>query len=215
LGNSVTVADIPSEYQALWAGRGKDEREVEYRWVWKNLAPKGSEILDVGCCESRLAEVLAHLGWQVVGIDIRECAPSLHPIYIYKSDIRRTPILGRFDQILAISTIEHVGMRAYGNTWLDEAHGDRMAILEMNRILCAKGDMLITLPFGSSKGDYWIRYYNAATLHLLLWGFDYEPTFYLKEGDLWKECGEREAELMPSGEGALPNAIVCLRCGKP
>jgi len=203
--------EIPSYYQALLAESAKreDERETEYRWVWSNLIPKG-RILDVGCCESKLAEVLFKLGYEVWGIDLRGYSNA--PFNFVREDIRRTSFSSDFfDQIIAVSTIEHVGMNAYGNTWIDEAHGDRMAILEMYRILKPTGTMLITLPYGASKDYYWIRYYNNDRLERLLWGLKWQGTYYRKQDNEWHRCPESEAERAPSGEGALPQAIVCLR----
>jgi len=218
-----SVKEYPVGYETLWAGRGADEREVEYRWVWKNLAPKehylylkvSSVLLDVGCCESEFAEILHRNGWLIWGIDIRDCRAS-HAFPFFQGDIRRTPFASSsFDQIIAVSSIEHVGMRCYGNEWIDFKHGDRMAILEIYRILRRSGSILLTLPYGSSVGDYWIRYYNEKTLTELLFGLTPTSlTYYLKENGRWRECLESEASQMPSGEGALPNAVVCAKVVK-
>jgi SAM-dependent methyltransferase len=212
MGNSITTAEeMENIYlNALIDPNRVDERNTEYLWLWDMLELEGF-ILDVGCCESKLAETLAKLGVfkEVWGIDIRAYPNA--PFRFIQEDIRRTSLpTEHFDQIVAISTIEHVGMKAYGNDWLDPVHGDRMAILEMYRILADRGSMYITLPYGKSMGDYWIRYYNRNTLSNLLFGLDYEPTYYCKVNGKWVECSEGKAEEMPSGEGALPNAIVCV-----
>jgi len=214
MADSRKINQIPPCYQALLTESAKteDEREVEYRWVWRNLVSEG-RILDVGCCESRLAEVLTDLGYEVWGIDLRDYANP--PFNFVREDIRRTSFRSAFfDQIIAVSTIEHVGMKAYGNTWIEEVHGDRMAILEMYRILKPSGTILITLPYGASRDHYWIRYYNKDKLEGLLWGLKWEATYYRKVNNQWHECPESEAGKAPSGEGALPQAIVCVRALK-
>jgi SAM-dependent methyltransferase len=209
--NTLNIAEVKKIYkERLIVPNRTDERNTEYLWLWDWLELDGT-ILDVGCCESRLAETLASLGVfkEVWGIDIRPYPNA--PFRFIQEDIRRTSLPTRyFDQIVAISTIEHVGMKAYGNTWIDPVHGDRMAILEMYRILKDNGYMYITVPYGKSLGDYWIRYYNKNTLDNLLFGLDYSPTFYRKLGSEWVECSEGEAAQMPSGEGALPQAIACI-----
>jgi len=207
------LENMPSEYRQLLNPTRTNERNTEYIWVWRNLIPEG-RILDVGCCESRLAEVLSGLGYAVWGIDLRDYPNA--PFHFVKGDIRRTSFQSSFfNQIIGVSTIEHVGMKAYGNTWIDQAHGDRMAILEMYRILELSGTMLITLPYGASEGNYWLRCYNKDSLKRLLWGLNWEATYYCKQGNTWRRCPEYEASQMPSGEGSLPNAIVCVKGAKP
>jgi SAM-dependent methyltransferase len=211
MGNTLTIKEIDEIYKGrLIVPNRTDERNTEYLWLWDWLELAGV-ILDVGCCESRLAETLAILDAfkEVWGIDIRPYPNA--PFRFIQEDIRRTSLPTRyFDQIVAISTIEHVGMKAYGNSWLDPVYGDRMAVLEMFRILKDNGYMYITLPYGKSLGDYWIRYYNRTTLDNLFFGLDYSPTYYRKLGNEWVECSEEEAAQMPSGEGALPQAIACV-----
>jgi 2-polyprenyl-3-methyl-5-hydroxy-6-metoxy-1,4-benzoquinol methylase len=58
---------------ALLVGKTKSERAVEYPWVLKqlNTLHRGARVLDVGCCESLLSFKLVAMGFQVVGIDIR------------------------------------------------------------------------------------------------------------------------------------------------
>jgi SAM-dependent methyltransferase len=211
MGNTLNIAEIEKIYkERLIVPNRTDERNTEYLWLWDCFELDGT-ILDVGCCESRLAETLVSLDVfkEVWGIDIRPYPNA--PFRFIQEDIRRTSLPTRyFDQIVAISTIEHVGMKAYGNTWIDPVHGDRMAILEMYRILKDNGYMYITVPYGKSLGDYWIRYYNKNTLDKLLFGLDYSPRYYRKLGSELVECSEGEAAQMPSGEGALPQAIACI-----
>ncbi|MEM3618223.1 MAG: class I SAM-dependent methyltransferase [Candidatus Bathyarchaeia archaeon] len=211
MGNTLTTEEMERIYKgALIDPKRTDERNTEYLWLWDVLELEG-RILDVGCCESRLAETLAELGVfsEVWGIDIRPYPTGR--FRFLQEDIRRTSLPTEyFDQIVAISTLEHLGMNCYGNKWLDPVHGDRMAILEMYRILKHRGYMYITLPYGNSLGNYWIRYYNKNTLNNLLFGLDYEATYYRKIGNKWVECEEEEAAKTPSGEGALPQAIVCV-----
>lgn len=50
---------------------GCTSRTAEYRFVYRNLPPPGTKILDIGCCDSLLALKLAKRGYQVTGIDAR------------------------------------------------------------------------------------------------------------------------------------------------
>jgi len=198
---------MPESYRALYINR-KDERAVEYPWVWENLTSSG-RILDVGCGESGVCDELAKLGcYEVYGIDIRDVKPKGW-IFI-KADIRRTNFpCGFFDQIVCISTLEHIGMKAYGNNWIDEINGDRMALLEMNRVLKVGGSMLITVPYGS-KGDYWVRFYNRHTLKGLLEGFNWKAEYVKYVNGEWKPCSP-SADVLPPRTGGLPNAVALIK----
>ena len=62
MGNTLSIAEVEKIYkERLIVPNRADERNIEYLWLWEWLELEGT-ILDVGCCESRLAETLASLG---------------------------------------------------------------------------------------------------------------------------------------------------------
>jgi SAM-dependent methyltransferase len=102
-------------------------------------------VLDVGSTESLLIYELQHRGYDVVGIDQRPYQePNDKTKVVDILDENQVTQFEEFDYILAISTIEHVGLGAYE----DNKHlkGDRIAIANLYRIIKPNGYFIITLP---------------------------------------------------------------------
>jgi ubiquinone/menaquinone biosynthesis C-methylase UbiE len=212
------LSKIPDFYKALYENR-KDERWIEYQFVWQQLMPpnpKWNKVLDVGCCESGLSTALTNLGYCVTGLDIRDYE-QLHkkkPIFKFiQGDIRYVELPENFfDQILCVSTVEHIGIRAYGNLEMSP-NGDVEAMFAMKRVLKPRGNMILTVPFGYHKNDYWIRFYKPPTLKKLLAGFKVlSIQFYKTElGNnfgVWKPCSEDRASYMDITPAGTPLAVA-------
>jgi len=131
------------------------ERNTEYTFVWGRLAillsvPRDYrqyiKILDVGGAESRLSKVLSELGFNVTVIDIKEDDYG-------KAKFVRANILEHefeeesFDIIIAISTIEHIGLSSYGQK-IQDPDGDKKCMEKIWRWLRKGGFCFITLPYG-------------------------------------------------------------------
>ena len=148
------------------------ERVVEYPFVLLNMPRGRSKVLDVGCWGSQIPIELASLGHKVYGIDVVNY-PLRHPNFTFlQGDICHTPFAPDFfDVVIAVSTIEHIGLGRYG----DPAHsgGDKKAIREIGRILKPGGRLIITVPFGKKavfcfRGAPLHRVYDLPSLEELL-----------------------------------------------
>ena len=153
------------------------ERVAEIPWAVSNaVAP----VLDVGCAES---SYLADLPAPVDGIDVRPCAsPALHDFY--RGDIREYPLPQRYATVLAVSTLEHVGLAcdAYG-TIADDPDGDRRALDGCVGATAPGGKVLVSVPFGNPGDHVWFRQYDLARLDALLKGYD--ATIDIRVGPHW------------------------------
>ena len=99
--------------------------------------------MDVGSTESLLIYELLHRGYNVLGIDQRphqEFNPHTAVMDILKPHIS----LNIWDYILAISTIEHIGLGAYEDKKVE--NGDRLAVENIRKLLKSDGYFIITLP---------------------------------------------------------------------
>jgi 2-polyprenyl-3-methyl-5-hydroxy-6-metoxy-1,4-benzoquinol methylase len=87
------------------------ERVVEYPWVLQNLGIKNGRILDVGCCQSFFSHELIRRGYEVYGVDVGPY-PEKHPkMCFFQADAINIPVIDNFfDRIVAVSTIEHIGL---------------------------------------------------------------------------------------------------------
>jgi SAM-dependent methyltransferase len=151
------------------AGLKHWERLVEYPWLLRSLklVKVGSRILDVGCAEGFLHYELIAKGYEVWGIDIRDEFPKHPNLRFIKGDIMKSPFPDNFfDAVIAISTVERIGLSAYGDALCE--NGDFEAMEEIHRILRKDGLAFITLPFwGSFRVQDGYRLYDKDRLHKL------------------------------------------------
>jgi SAM-dependent methyltransferase len=187
------------------------ERFVEYVWVLENLIRKG-KILEVGCVESELPQVLSEYpDLEVYGIDTR---PYMNPRFkFFLEDARSTRFgNGTFDQVLCVSSIEHFGLLWYGETQLDP-EADVKAAREIYRILKPSATLILTVPFGTGSPN-WYRTYNTSTLSNLLHGYEITRSrFYAKLGSIWLPSPRAEAEKADCHEST--HGLACILAHKP
>ncbi|RLG81239.1 MAG: hypothetical protein DRO40_09980 [Thermoprotei archaeon] len=131
------------------------ERPYEYDFLTQCLAPlfilpndlRGKvKILDVGCAESAISKVLASQGFDVTGIDINEWDTG-KARFIKANFLEHDFGSEQFDVVIAISTIEHIGLPAYGQKKLDRL-GDLKAMRKIYELTKIGGVAIITVPYG-------------------------------------------------------------------
>ena len=179
------------------------ERFTEYFWVLKNLEINGT-ILDVGCSESLFAQELCKIdSLDVYGIDIRK--PEYAPKFSFSEDDATSTHFENsfFDQITVISSIEHFGLKAYGNQKYDP-DADQKTMHELRRILKNQGRIFVTVPFGKGKKSYYKKY-DENNLRNLFTGFSIESIQFFKQTITgWKETNSQEA-LISGGSQYYPD----------
>jgi hypothetical protein len=164
MGRELPYLDHPYNTTAL------NERAVEVPIALSWSARREGEGLEVGNVLSHYAEVSHRV------IDLYEEAPGVDNVDVLAAE-------GRYDWIVAVSTLEHVGWekQGAGNTrWEDEdtpwgpiaAHGRLLGMLKPG------GRMLVTVPFGQHP------YLDGAVLSGGLGPTTYEATLTY-EGDRW------------------------------
>jgi len=164
------------------------ERLVEYDFISRNLASahRKANILDIGSARSSLVQTMREFGssWQVIGIDLAQGSDVM-------MDARSTGFRdGVFDQVICISTIEHIGLACD----INDKHGDAKALQEIFRILKKDGSAIITVPYGwNEKPEH--RVYNKMTLGKLVSHFSVsKKEFYSFDAGKWKKCSQAAAE---------------------
>ena len=197
--NKARVRTVDMGQKVLSLLLGCTSRTAEYRFVLKNLPPIGSTILDVGCCDSLLTLKLAKKGYKVYGIDTRQYQEK-HPNFTFvQEDILGTTFPnGFFDAVIAVSTVEHIGLGAYGDPIHDNA--DILAVREIHRILKPDGRLIVTTPFAREyrlvkfMGGY-ERYYDTKAIQGLFEGFHIKAKefFVGRRRFDWVSASEKEA----------------------
>jgi len=184
------------------------ERPSEYRFVWSWLSPlllipkeyrRYIKILDVGGAESRLAKTLAELGFDVTVIDIKE--GDFGKARFIKANVLEYEFPEEsFDVILAISTVEHVGLPCYDQDIIDY-RGDIVTMKKIYRWLKKGGIAIITLPFGKPHHPPWFeRVYNIDTLktRILVEPWEILDNHVVCEIYRWNDCAIHIALLSDS-----------------
>jgi hypothetical protein len=167
------------------------ERSVEASWVLSQLPDKG-RILDIGSCESTY---LGHImGYDVDCIDVRDCHDTLpSDVNFYQETLFDNSLPNNsYDAIIAISTLEHIGMPHYGQPYIPD--GDILALSEIWWLLKPKGKLIWTVPCGLPKVTSWYRQYDPPQLRQLMsnwddvslkyWGFRGTNYVPINEGDV-------------------------------
>ncbi len=179
--------------QVFEPGLVTTERVIEYPFIFQHLGKPAGLVLDIGCCHSRLPIALASRGYPVIGFDMHPY-PFPHPkLRAVQGDILSTPFLNEsFHTILAISTLEHIGIQHYGG--VEEGSGDVKAVEEIARLLQPGGMALITVPYGKVLTNDWMRVYDSERLKKLTGSLSPVTIEYgVSRSGLWEPATEAEA----------------------
>lgn len=147
-----------------------NERIVEQPYVFAALAsmPRPARILDVGGAESTVALSLASLGHQVDVVDPRGYRLAHPHLRGHAMRLDQLPGELRFDAAIALSSIEHFGVGAYGQP-VEEVRLDHAALDEIHSRLPEGGILVLTVPCAAvSSADDFQRVYSLEELRQML-----------------------------------------------
>ena len=132
------------------------ERIVEVPFAMAALSrlERGARILDVGSAESTFPLSAASLGYKVTAVDPRPLAYSHPNLQSHASLIEDWHVPSEpFAAAFLISTIEHVGLGAYGERrYGNPEHGVGADVAFLDRVrelLAPDGLMILTAPYGT------------------------------------------------------------------
>ena len=191
----------------LHAPGWSDERAIEIPWVLARYAGE-RRVLDVGTAFAEPASVggLLDLGApELVTVDLAEGASVV-------ADVRDLPFEdGRFDLILCVSTLEHIGRdnTTYAVETPPDEQGDEAALRELRRVLADGGRLLVTVPTGVHDDQGWQLQREPLEWIALFEhsGFTvYEDELYLRDADGWRTttpAAAAAARYADNGAGAV------------
>jgi SAM-dependent methyltransferase len=185
------------------------ERIVEHIFVHTRLPRPPARVLDLGCAESTNALEMASLGYDVVGVDLRELPLAHASLQTLRADIGNLPLPDdSFDVVVSLSTIEHVGLDWYAKT--PEGTDDHKVIAEVKRVLRPGGRLVLTIPFGRHTVTPVHRVYDRPMLDALLAPLRrVETCFAIRDGDSWSYTTDvGRAERADSAERVSAVALV-------
>jgi len=154
-----TLESLPDGY-----GYGYDERVVEYPWVLSRLSEREGKLLDAGSVFN-FREIIEDSRLSGKDLTIITLTPENRAFwekgisYLY-CDLRELPFRDNwFDEIVSISTLEHVGMdnRMYTRDTTCEKVGldAKGAAQELIRVLKPGGKFLASVGFGKHQLIEW------------------------------------------------------------
>jgi hypothetical protein len=181
--DAITATFRPGGYEPLWV----NERILEVPYVMGVLAEltAPSRVLDFGACFSTLALSAASLGHHVTALDLRPY-PLRHP------NLTAVAVAGElwegpdepFDAIVALSTVEHLGLGAYGDA-PSRPDLDAVMMARFRTWLGEGGKLVFTAPYGPWQIGSLQRVYDDTHLDALFTGWKItDQRFFVQEDPL-------------------------------
>ena len=192
-----------------------DERVVEIPWVLSRLVPSG-RVLEVGYAYAEPVYLagLLRAGVELVGLDLAE--RDVDGIERITADVRAVPLPDdSVDQVLLVSTLEHVGAdnSGYGLAAEDDPGSRADALRELARVLRPKGSLLVTVPLGEPGDHGWFRLDDARGWTALFTSaglFVEEQEAYELTEEGWRAAPAFEAAGVGYGDrGPAASAVLC------
>jgi len=197
----------------LQAPAHADERAVEIPWVLARYAGE-RRVLDVGTVFAEPAYVAGLHELEIPDLVTVDLAAGATVV----ADVRDLPFEdGRFDLVLCVSTLEHVGRdnAVYDVDAPRDQAGDAAALRELRRVLTPDGRLLVTVPTGVDDDQgwqvqraplAWIERFEGA-------GFlGFEDELYVRNRESWRTATLAEAQDARYGdEGAGAVLLAELR----
>lgn len=166
--NSIRNKVLPDHY-----GSRIDERIVELPWLLANLEGVEGNLLDAGS-SLNFEYVLEHQKFKDLNVTIYTYAPESNNFnnkrisYVY-GDLRCLPFRDNwFNQIVCISTLEHIDMdnSIYGYEILNHSMRNERSyeflkvVEELLRILKPNGKLFITVPYGKYENHGFFQQFD-------------------------------------------------------
>jgi SAM-dependent methyltransferase len=192
-----------------------DERVVEIPWVLSRLRTRG-RVLEVGYAFAEAAYLAALLRADVelVGVDLAE--REVEAMETVRADVCGLPFPDRsFDQVLLVSTLEHVGAdnSVYGVEGARDEDAREAALRELARVVARDGSLLVTVPLGEPGDHGWFRQDDErgwTSLFARADCFVEELETYELGPDGWRAAPSFEAAGVRYGErGPAASAVLC------
>jgi SAM-dependent methyltransferase len=212
-------------------GYALDERCIEWPWALAHIGD-AKRILDAGSALNH-AHLLALPVWEGRELDIYTLAPEGHcewfrGISYLFGDLRHLPYRDqKFDCIISISTLEHVGMDnstfSGRETHKEHATSDVVLVLaEFRRILNPGWSLLFTVPYGKYEDHVAFQQFDADLLERCAHAFnpvERRDDFFLYTEQGWQAveqsaCAQAEyainaTQRLEPDHAAAARAVAC------
>ena len=199
----------------LQAPSGTDERVIEIPWALSRLVLSG-RVVEVGYAYAEPVYLagLLRAGVELVGVDLAE--RDVEEMERVTADVRSLPLPDdSVDQVLLVSTLEHVGAdnTGYGLDAEDDPASRVDALQELRRVLVPKGSLLVTVPLGEPGDHGWFRLDDVdgwTALFTSAGFFVEEQEAYELTGEGWRSAPSFDPQGVGYGNrGPAASAVLC------
>jgi hypothetical protein len=224
---------LPENY-----GYHLDERVVELPWILSHLSNEEGTLLDAGSALNfpylLFNEILKQKKIVIYTLSPEEVIKQENISYIY-GDLRQTILKDEcFDEIVCISTLEHIGMNntalySKNERFAESRTNDyEMAVQEFYRLMKPAGKLYITVPYGRYFNHDWLQVFDEGmvdTITRVFKGSKVNKAYYRYYPDGWQissaddcsECTYFDIHKQPDYDpdyAAAARAVVCLELTK-
>jgi 2-polyprenyl-3-methyl-5-hydroxy-6-metoxy-1,4-benzoquinol methylase len=165
------------------------EQLVENALLLQQVDASVRQALDFGGFESTLPLALATLGVDVTVVDQRPYPFRHERVHVLQHDILEpiAELKAEFDLVYSISTIEHVGLGAYGDPFAP--NGDALAVRHLWEKVRPGGRLFLSVPAGEASQQRGYRIYSPEAVQALL-PAPGDVRYFRKLGrtGVWHEC---------------------------
>lgn len=189
-------------------------KAMEVGWMLRTLKP--GRVLDVGSQEATYIKKLLDENYELCRVDTRKIEPEGSEQCI-QGDIMNLDrgFFHRFDNVVLLSTLEHIGLEIYGNKAMEKPKEYQRHVLQYClNYLGYKGRLLCSLPYGSFENQGWQYIYDKGMVEELVKELNLVNIQYFtydEEMKKYRWCGEKEVRM--EGEVAGEHSLlsgVCL-----
>jgi hypothetical protein len=197
------------------------ERVYEVPWAMKNILP--GTVLDIGAAESCYINYLVNIPY-VTWVHLNDIRPLTfnHPkVTCFIGDITKLG-LGQYDNILCISTLEHMSLEAYDQKADMMDHPANLQLTAFQKIMkLVKRQLILTIPYGTFEHGGWVLTYDKYMVDRLKKGQNVLEEVYLtltdRDNNTYVECDAKKCPVKGMdaypGRGMRATSVACLRFG--
>lgn len=169
-------------------GDSVDGHLVQLPFLFRNVKPP-AKVLDIGCTGSPAALQLAIMRYNVTGIDYTDYGQKHQNLKFIGDDFNSHDFgKERFDIILVMNTVEHMGLQYYRKDEPRDKQADVKAMTKVKELINKGGQLIFTAKYGipdliTVSGKPFMRVYDDKALDVLLSTFQTDNAEYYMVAD--------------------------------